>query len=330
MKSKNVLNEENNEERKVIRLCGDVIFKAVFLRERDILLKMLCDIIELNDNKKLEEVLTGYELEPYKLNGKTNKSDMLIKLSKNNFVNCEINYKHEKDVLFRNMLQLFRICIQVTESGMTDKELSLKKFIQLNFNTFGSINNKEIQRCKYRDDEGNVVNNFITIWNFNIEKCHNMVYNDIDNAYKLPKMIRWGALLYTDIRKTKEIEKILEGDDLLDMENKVKLIDRINNVKDDKTIIQEWMVEENNRMRDENALKTAREDGYEKGIEKGIKKGIEQGIEKGTRQGEEKNRIEIIKNMLKKNTDYEYISDITGKSIYEIKQIEKELLIPNV
>ena len=39
-----------------------------------------------------EEVLTGYELEPYKLNGKVNKSDMLVKIGDNYFLNIELNY----------------------------------------------------------------------------------------------------------------------------------------------------------------------------------------------------------------------------------------------
>ena len=92
------------ENEKVMRLCTDVMFKAVFLREKDILLKMIYDITNISETMHYEEVLTGYELEPYKIKGKVNKSDMLIKLGKNYFVNLEINYKHESDVLFRNMI----------------------------------------------------------------------------------------------------------------------------------------------------------------------------------------------------------------------------------
>ena len=179
MKSKNVLTEENNEERKVIRLCGDVIFKAVFLRETEVLLKMIYDITDISETMHFEEVITGYELEPYKLNGKVNKSDMLLKLGDNYFLNIELNYQHESNVMYRNMIQLFRICGQVTESGMTDKELSLKKVGQLNFNTFSNSNNKELQRGIYTDDDGQVINNFLTFLNFDIFKFYDNVYNNI-------------------------------------------------------------------------------------------------------------------------------------------------------
>ena len=68
---------------------------------------------------------------------------------------------------------------------------------------------------------------------------------------------------------------------------------------------------------------------YENMVQEGIKNGIEQGIEKGIVQGIEQGKIhekiEIIKNMLQNNLDYKTISNVTGKSIKEIKEIEKSL-----
>ena len=95
------------------------------------------------------------------------------------------------------------------------------------------------------------------------------------------------------------------------MEEKEKLVKRINEVKNNKQIIQEWMVAENNRMREENVLRTAREDG--------LKEGIEQGIQ------EEK--IQSIRKMLQRGDTYEDISEITGKTIEEIKEIESSMQI---
>lgn len=275
MMNKNIL----NEEKKVIRLCGDVIFKAVFLRETEVLLKIIYDITDISETMHFEEVITGYELEPYKLNGKVNKSDMLLKLGDNYFLNIELNYQHETNVLYRNMIQLFRICGQVTENGMSDKEISFKKVGQLNFNTFSNSNNKELQRGMYTDDDGELINNFLTFWNIDIVKCYNKVYNNIENVQNLSKVVRWGAILYTDINNPDYgdfIEKVI-GDDLLTMKDKEKLINRINETKNSKRIIQEWMVEENNRLREENILRTAKEEGL--------------------KQGAETNKLEVIKNM---------------------------------
>ena len=59
----------------------------------------------------------------------------------------------------------------------------------------------------------------------------------------------------------------------------------------------------------------------EEGIKEGIKHGIEQGIEQGISQ----NTIDTIKKMLKEKLSYELINKITGKSIKEIKEIEKSI-----
>ena len=295
-----------------VKICNDVIFKAIFLREKEILLKMIYDITNISETKLYEEVITGYELEPYNVNGKVNKSDMLVKIGDNYFVNLEINYRHEKNVLFRNMIQLFRISIQITESGMTDNELSKKEIAQLNFNTFSNINDKEVHKGYYSDEDGNILNNLLTFWNIDIVKSYEKVYNNIECVQKLPKAVRWGALLYMNVNDIEMIKKVI-GDDLLTMEQRVKLVSRIGDVIDDKRIIQEWMVIENNRLREQNILETAKEDAMEEGFKEGIE------------QGTENNKIEIIQKMLLKNTNYEFISEITGKNIEEIKKIEKNI-----
>ena len=56
-------------------------------------------------------------------------------------------------------------------------------------------------------------------------------------------------------------------------------------------------------------------------IREGNRISREEGIEQGILQ----NTIDTIKSMLKKNYDIKEISDITGKSIKEIKEIEKSL-----
>lgn len=42
-------------------------------------------------------------------------------------------------------------------------------------------------------------------------------------------------------------------------------------------------------------------------------------------EGKEENTISIIKSMLTKKTDYKFISEITGKTIEEIKEIENNM-----
>ena len=56
---------------------------------------------------------------------------------------------------------------------------------------------------------------------------------------------------------------------------------------------------------------------YQEALAKGIEQGIEQGIEDKSK--------EVVINMLNKNMDYETISEISGKTIEEIKEIENDI-----
>lgn len=283
-----------------IKICNDVMFKSIFLRQRDALITMIYDITGINEKINKDEIITGYELEPYTIKGKVNRSDMLIGIGKDNYLNVEINYKHERNVTARNMIQLFRITNQVVESGMTDKELSLKMVGQLN------LNNKIIQIGAYADlDTGRELDyGVIKIWNLDIEKCYKKLYNNTEKIKYATKMERWGAILYCSINDIELISQLL-GDDLLTMEEKEKFIVKIKDANSSDRIIQDWMVEENNRLRLEGQLAYAKDEGIEQGIEE--------------------NKIDVIRSMLKKNIDYNTISEITNKSVEEIKEIEKNI-----
>ena len=48
------------ENNRIIRLCGDIIFKSVFLKEKDILLKMIYDITNIKETSSYEEIIPVY------------------------------------------------------------------------------------------------------------------------------------------------------------------------------------------------------------------------------------------------------------------------------
>ena len=55
------------------------------------------------------------------------------------------------------------------------------------------------------------------------------------------------------------------------------------------------------------------------------KEGREEGEKNGEARGEARGILNMIKSMLKNNASYEFISNVTGKSIEEIKRIEKTI-----
>ena len=72
-------------------------------------------------------------------------------------------------------------------------------------------------------------------------------------------------------------------------------------------------------------------DILEQGLQKGIQQGMQQGLQKGRmegqqqglQQGMEKGRQEVIVNMLRKNTDLAFISEVTGLPVKEIKKLKR-------
>ena len=62
-------------------------------------------------------------------------------------------------------------------------------------------------------------------------------------------------------------------------------------------------------------LNDIRKEGLEQGRTEGLEQGIEQGIEQNT--------IKTVLSLLNKNMSLEDISDITGKTVEEIKEISK-------
>ena len=105
-----------------------------------------------------------------------------------------------------------------------------------------------------------------------------------------------------------EISKLL-GEDMLSMEEKDKFLNTVRELNEDEKVVKDWMWEENDKLRYYNDLEASKEQGIQQGIEQGI---------------EDKSK-EVVINMLNKNMDYETISEISGKTIEEIKEIENDI-----
>ena len=65
--------------------------------------------------------------------------------------------------------------------------------------------------------------------------------------------------------------------------------------------------------------------GYDKGLkaglEQGIQQGIREGVQQGMQQGMQKEKLQIAKKMLSKKIDLNTISQLTGLSIQELKNL---------
>ena len=70
-------------------------FKAVFRKRQEVLIKMIKDIFDIKEDYNNPLYIAGYESVPLTNNGKTYKSDILIKLSDNTYISVEMNRRME-------------------------------------------------------------------------------------------------------------------------------------------------------------------------------------------------------------------------------------------
>ena len=116
----------------------------------------------------------------------------------------------------------------------------------------------------------------------------------------------FGAMLKSDFLK--DVSYILERVGI-NMEEKDKFLEQVKEKSKDEEILASMKFEDSLDYR----FTLVEEDALERGIEQGIEQGIERGIERKT--------IDVILSMIEKNISLEDISDITGKTIEEIKEI---------
>lgn len=72
----------------------------------------------------------------------------------------------------------------------------------------------------------------------------------------------------------------------------------------------------------EEGLREGRERGLAEGRAEGLAEGRKEGRKEGVKEGKEKEKIDIAKNMLKKNIKVEDICEITGLTKEEIEKIK--------
>lgn len=286
-------------EKLKMTLASDVLFKKVFFSEGSALLKMLQDILDIREDSGI--TIIGYETRPNNIFGKSFRGDLLVTLSDRTYVSIEMNNSNPKNSLSRNMIHLFRIHSDMLVKGMPDSELEKYRLYQLNFDNFRNPSREAIEKYAFCSlTTGKVRNLIYTFCDVDLEKCRKLVYNV--NVREVSKDIRWGAIMTSN--DIEEISKLL-GEDMLSMEEKDKFLNTVRELNEDEKVVKDWMWEENDKLRYYNDLEASKEQGIEQGIEDKSK--------------------EVVINMLNKNMDYETISEISGKTIEEIKEIENDI-----
>ena len=137
----------------------------------------------------------------------------------------------------------------------------------------------------------------IEIFNVYVDKLKEIYYNNNNKLTNKPAILAL-SMTKEELEERKEENMFYE-----------KLYAKLDEMEDTGIAPEIMDIEEEKKWYREMLIESAKEDGFEQGIEEGMAQGIE------------KNKIETVINMLKKKFDLKIISEITGLSLENIKNI---------
>lgn len=175
-----------------------------------------------------------------------------------------------------------------------DKDYShIHETIQINSNNFRC--NEEVRESYYlKNENGKILSKKLRIDMVDMVKAKEICYTKNET-----KLTRWCKILTST---SEEEIRMIMGDDLMEKESKDKLLEEMNEFSDDEENIFLYTSLPRSEMEQNTYIYEAREEGYND--------------EKKQKQKE------IVMNMLKKNIDVNTISEISGMTTEEIKELK--------
>ena len=289
-------------EEKFIPLTRDFMFKRIFTNNPEILKKFLISVLKLDINPDLATItILNNELTKAREKEYHKTVDIYARINNNLRIDIEVNSEKFNTVKVRNTFYLNKIKVDTTDVGVNYKDFSKIYFYQLNLNIQKSDKDLEEEyEILSTKTHKRLLDNYKIVCK-SLDYYNELYYNQ-DN--KLSEDIIWLSLLNaSSLDELKEIAGFVMND-----KEKEKFVSDCEDACKDVKWLSEWKSDFWADVVRHNVLEDAKNEG--------LKVGIEQGIEQ--------KETEMIKGMLKKNIDIETISEITGISLKEIKEIEKK------
>lgn len=333
-----------NKEKKFMPLGWDGLFKKVYGNENkpenlEMLLSLFFNI-PFEELKNKTEILNNDKiLENY--DDKKQSQDVVLKVFLNdeeNLVNLEANiHGFDQDVINRNISYITYIFSK--QLRMKKPYNEMKPVIQINFTKHRADetttdSHKIAHTYLLTNEDGEVLTKKLQIIDIYIENCYSIWYNEDmkDFTPYEQTIIRLGALhcaknmdefrkcigeidMNDDIRKSIEndVEEYQKDSDLILVYDREEHLQKLQKSYENEHIkkMEELKKEKEQVQQEKEQVQQEKEQVQQE------KEQIQQ--EKEQIQQQEK---QIIKNLLNKNIDIETISEIIGKTIEEIKEID--------
>ncbi len=285
---------------KIKKLHYKTIFKSVFYEHPDILLQMLCDMIEFNPKYNLK---VDYGSFPNRIDG--NKVfNLLVEYNAHMWFCLSINDEANIINIHPNGFQIVRTEDRTMNYKPPYDLINEVPFIIITADYYNCNQGKE--PVKY----GTVINlpddgkpsDLPLMIDFNLSECLKKV-KKATNVRKIPKAIRWGAIMASE--EMDDIEKSL-GYDLLSSEQKSRFIAKIYEVQNDELILSDCSIEIMEGYLKQNILDQK----------------AQKEIQRVSEETKEKTLEKIISKMLKNDCSISLIATVTEKTKNDIKKYQ--------
>ena len=311
--------KEVDKRMEFIPMTRDFMFKSVMQRNANILEKFLVDLMNLKIDKGDYLVFLDKELIKGNIKEKGRVVDIKVKFGSKYLIQIEVNRKKYQAVKIRNDLYLERIDtlrLEVNDSYIEDFDTEYLYQLNLNANEEEDKTQGLSSLVEYDRINEVITSDRIEKYSANLVYFYNLYYNggeemkfsEIFMAGLMSKSYEELYKIMSKILTEKELNKLME--DVIAMTNEELLYN-----------IHYWEKEKMDALVEHNV----KEDARKTGIEEGLEEGRAEGRKEGRKEGREAKTIEMIQNMINKKMEYNTISEISGKTIEEIKEIEESI-----
>ena len=213
-------------------------------------------------------------------------------------VNIEINTSNSRSIQNKNTAYFCHLILKQIKTSK-DYDKVLKKVYQINLNSYDvSHEERFVTRSRLIDvetkEEVHPILEIVDVYLAKIIKTDYTIIKERKDSLEY--------LLYLLVCNNEKIlREVYEGDSLME-----KMVDEAKELTDNFDSLLYYDYDE---------LK--KQEAYELGEASGVEQGVERGIEQ--------NKIEIALNMLRENTDSNFICKVTGLSLDQVENLRREL-----
>ena len=213
-------------------------------------------------------------------------------------VNIEINTSNSRSIQNKNTAYFCHLILKQIKTSK-DYDKVLKKVYQINLNSYDvSHEERFVTRSRLIDvetkEEVHPILEIVDVYLAKIIKTDYTIIKERKNSLEY--------LLYLLVCNDEKIlREVYEGDNLME-----KMVDEAKELTDNFDSLLYYDYDE---------LK--KQEAYELGEASGVEQGVELGIEQ--------NKVEIALNMLRENTNSDFICKVTGLSLDEVEKLRREL-----